>query len=223
MKKYILTLLLCLFSVSLVGAAEKPSEESLIKAWEQIQKSNPDTVMFDKIKDRHYKFKITLIPFDGELKINDATIDAAMMMGPYNNYIMAVLDVELVGLPKETIMKNRKYAIWARSNTLYYDKKAGKWLSLEEFQNEIAKINNESSSSNLFSNYVLLAFLILALAYVLNFLRKNRQAVKTSLERQADSIALVDKSIALSEKGIQLSEETNKLLRDILAELKNKA
>jgi hypothetical protein len=220
MKKIILPILLCLSMVSLLGAAEKPSEESLIKAWEQIQRSDPAAVTFDKISDRRYKFKTTLIPFDGELKINDATIDVTLMMGPYNNFIIAVMDVELVDLPKEAMQKNRKYAIWARSNTLYYDKKAGKWLTLEEFQAEVAKINNSSSSTSLFSNYILLAVLILALVYVLNFLRKNRQAVKTSLEKQADSIAKIDKSIVLSEKGIQLSEETNQLLKEILTTLK---
>lgn len=222
MTKIILTLLLCLFSVSLLAAAEKPSEESLIKAWEQIQKSNPDTVMFEKIEDRRYKFKTTFIPFDGELKIKDATIDAGMMMGPYQNYIMSVLDVELVGVPRESLIKNRKYFIWASSGTLYYDKHAGKWLTIEEFQNEVTKMHNASSSSNLLI-YILIVFLILSLAFVYNFLRKYRQVVKTSLERQSDSIAKVDESIALTEKGIQLCEETNKLLKDILTELKNKA
>lgn len=234
MKKFILPFLLCLAMASSVCAAEKPSEESLIKAWEQVQKSNPAIVTFEKIADRQYKFKTTLFPFDGELKINDATIDASMMAGPYTNFTMAVLDVELVGLPKEIIQKNRKYAIWARSNMLYYDKKADKWLTFEEFQAEITKINNAPSSSGLFSNYILLAALILALVYVLNFLRKNRQAVKTSLDRQAESIAKVnesiemskkgyqlsEKSIQLSEKSIQLTEETNKLLNEILAALK---
>lgn len=233
-KIYLPLLMLCLAMNSLAGAAEKPSEESLIRAWEQVQKSNPATVTFEKIADRQYKFKTTLFPFDGELKINDATIDASMMAGPYNNFTMAVLDVELVGLPKEITQKNRKYSIWARSNMLYYDKKADKWLAFEEFQAEIAKINNASSSSGLFSNYILLAALILALIYVLNFLQKNRQAVQTSLDRQADSIAKVNESIEMSKKGfqlseksyqlseksIQLSEETNKLLNEILAALK---
>jgi hypothetical protein len=112
MKISIMMLLLCLISVSVLGATGKPSEESLITAWEQTQKKNPDTVALDKIGDRHYKYKTTQLPFDGELKINDATIDAAMMMGPYNNFIMAVLDVELVGLSKESLIKNRKYAMW---------------------------------------------------------------------------------------------------------------
>ncbi len=227
MRKIILSLLLCLVMNSLVGAVEKPSEESLIKAWEQIQKSNPATVTFDKLADRRYKFKTTQFPFDGELKINDATIDVGTMAGPYSNFIMAVLDIELVGLPKEITQKNRKYSIWARSNMLYYDKQTDKWLTFEEFQAEVAKINNSSSSSGLLSNYVLLALLILALIYVLNFLRKNRQAVKTSLDRQAESIAKIDESIEmskksfqLSEKSIQLGEETNKILREILTALK---
>jgi hypothetical protein len=234
MKKIVLFLLLCLVMTSVVVAADKPSEESLIRAWEQVQKNNPATVTFDKIADRRYKFKTTLFPFDGELKINDTTIDVGTTMGPYSNFIMAVLDIELVGLPQDIMQRNRKYSIWARSNMHYYDKKADKWLTFEEFQAEVAKSANASSSSGLFSNYILLAALILALVYVLNFLRKNRQDVKTSLDRQADSIAKVnesiemskkfyqlsEKSFQMSEKSIQLSEETNKLLNEILAALK---
>ena len=46
MKKIFLSLLLCLAMNFSVGAADKPTEESLIKAWEQVQKSNPASVTF---------------------------------------------------------------------------------------------------------------------------------------------------------------------------------
>lgn len=188
-----------------------------------MQKSDPNTVTFEKIADRRYKFKTNLFPFDGELRINDATIEN-IEMGPYNDFIMGPLDVELVDLPKDVPQKyTRKYSMWARNNTLYYDKKAGKWLSPQEFQSVITKSTREMSRpSGLFSNYVFVAVLLFALAYVIYFMQKNRQAVKTSLQRQSDAIARVEKSIELSEKGMQLSEETNKILKEILEVLKNK-
>ena len=223
MKRIILVLLFCFVMPTLLLATEKPSEESLIKAWEELKKSDPNTITFEKIADHLYKYKTKLFPFDGELKINDATIEN-IEMGPYNGFIMGPLDVELVDLPKDVPQKySRKYAIWLRSNTLYFDRKAGKWLTPQEFQNVITKMSTEMSKpSGLFSNYIALTVLLLALIYVIYFLQKNRQAVKTSLQRQTEAIARVEKSIELSEKGMQLSEETNKLLKEILEVLKGK-
>jgi hypothetical protein len=223
MKKISLALLFCLAMTSLLFANEKPTEESLIRAWEELQKSDPNTVNFKKITDHRYKFKTNLFPFDGELKVNDATIEN-IEMGPYNDFIMGPLDVELVDLPKDVPQKyTRKYSMWVRNNTLYYDKKAGKWLSPQEFQSVVTKMTKAMSRpSGLLSNYIFLAVLLFALAYVIYFMQKNRQAVKTSLQRQADAIARVEKSIELSEKGMQLSEETNKILKEILEVLKSK-
>jgi len=223
MKKIAIALFSCLILPSLLLAGEKPTEESLIKAWEELQKSDPNTVTFEKIANRRYKFRTKLFPFDGELKINDATIEN-IEMGPYNDFIMGPLDVELVDLPKDVPQKyTRKYSMWIRDNTLYFDKKAGKWLSPQEFQSVITKMTREMSRpSGLFLSYVFIAVLLFALAYVIYFMQKNREAVKTSLQRQADAIVRVERSIELSEKNMQLSEETNKILKEILEVLKSK-
>ena len=227
MRETALILPVCLGMSSLVFAAEKPTEESLIKAWEELQKSDPNTVTFEKIADRRYKFKTKLFPFDGELRINDATIEN-IEMGPYNNgFVSGPLDIELVGLPKDVPQKySRKYSMWARNNTLYYDKKIEKWLSLQEFQRAMAKITRGSSKpSGLPSNYVYIAAIaaiLLLLATYIYFMQKNRQSVTTSLQKQADSMIQVERSIELSEKGMKLSEETNKILREILEVLKSK-
>ncbi len=228
MRKIILMLLLSLFMTSLSLAGEKPTETSLISAWEQLQKNDPNVATFEKIADRRYKFKTNLFPFDGELRISDTTIDN-MEMGLYDDgFISGLLDVELVGLPKDVAQKySRKYSMWARNNTLYYDKKAGRWLSGQEFQGVIAKRAKEMSKPpGLPSNYVYMAAIVAILLLVgmfVYFMQKNRGAVKTSLERQADSIALVEKSIELGEKGMKLSEETNRILKEILEALKGKA
>lgn len=194
---------------------------------EELQKSDPNTVTFEKIADRRYKFKTKLFPFDGELRINDATIEN-IEIGSYNNgFVSGPLDIELVGLPKDVPQKySRKYSMWARNNTLYYDKKVGKWLSPQEFQGAMAKITRERSKpSGLPSNYVYIAAIaaiLLVLAIFIYFIQKSRQAVESSLQRQADGIAQLERSIQLSEKGMQLGEETNKILKEILEVLKSK-
>jgi hypothetical protein len=63
MKKIVLIFLFCLAMSSLLLAAEKPSEESLIKAWEELQKRDSNTATFEKIADRRYKFRTNLFPF----------------------------------------------------------------------------------------------------------------------------------------------------------------
>ena len=53
----------------------QPSEESLLSAWEALQKNNPKTVVFEKLGERDYKFKTQMFPFDGELKVTNVVVD----------------------------------------------------------------------------------------------------------------------------------------------------
>ena len=45
-----------------------PTEESLIETWEGFQKSDPKTLIFEKLSGNRYRFKTERFPFDGELK-----------------------------------------------------------------------------------------------------------------------------------------------------------
>lgn len=61
-----------IYSISCVYVfAAQPSDDSLIQAWEKQQKADPKTVVFEKLKDRHYKFKTSYFPYDGELSIKN--------------------------------------------------------------------------------------------------------------------------------------------------------
>lgn len=224
MKKIFFAVLFCfMLSISLY-AAETPTEDSLIKTWENIQKNDPNTVTFERINDRHYKLSNKLFPFDGELKIKDATIDSTMMVGNSDNFIMGIIDVEFEKMPKDFIQQHsRKYYMWAINNNLYYDKKAGKWLSSKEFQTAMMKMQKEmlrpSSLSSFFSDYFVIIALLIVSGFLLYFTRNYKRAVKNSFQRQDDAIA---KSIELSEKSIAVGDETNKILKDILSTLKDK-
>jgi len=103
MKKVFIAVLLCLV-FSFVGFAEQlPTEESLIAAWEEIQKNDSNNTKFEKIKDKEYKIKNNKIPFEGILKINSADIEDVMMGN--NDYLMGVVEAELVGLSSDFIEK----------------------------------------------------------------------------------------------------------------------
>jgi hypothetical protein len=227
MKKIFFAVLFCfMFSVS-PYASETPTEDSLIKTWENIQKNDPNTVTFEKINDRHYKLSNKHFPFDGELKIKDVTIDSTIMVGNSDNFIMGIIDVEFEKMPKDFIQQHsRKYYMWAMNNNLYYDKKAGKWLSSKEFQTAMMKMQKEMSRpsllSSFFSDYFLIIALLIVSVFLIYFTRHYKRTVKNSFQRQDEAITRVNKSIELSERGIMLGEETNKILKDILSTLKDK-
>lgn len=219
MKKVFIAVLLCLVFSFVAIAEQLPTEESLIAAWEEIQKSDPNNIKFEKIKDEEYKINNNKIPFEGILKINSADIDD--LMGN-NEYIMGVIEAELVGLSSDFIEKNsRRYYIWARNNNLYYDKNAKKWITMQEYQKAlIEKQDKMFGIFSFFSSYFYILLLIILLVFLVYFSRKQKKVINKSLEQQAQAIAQVNKSLELSEKSIELNRETNEILKDILDELK---
>jgi len=175
-----ITLFLCLALSPLLFAAEQPTETSLIEAWEVLQKSDPNIATFEKISDRSYKFKTTLFPFDGKLIISNVMIyNMGMESLPYKDFMEGSLKIELVGFPKELLQKYvYQYYIWARNNTLYYDKKAEKWISSHDFREIIHKIahnKNKARDEKLepFLYGLLGVELIIALALLVYHFMKN--------------------------------------------------
>jgi hypothetical protein len=87
-----------LFAASPLRA--QPTESSLIQAWENLQRSDPQIVTFKKIEDGRYEFKTHRFPFDGELKILNAIIDDRLAdVEP--GIIRGAIEYDLVGLSKE--------------------------------------------------------------------------------------------------------------------------
>jgi hypothetical protein len=123
----------------------QPSKESLIQVWEEIQKSDPETVVFEKIEDNRYKFKTNRFPFDGELKILNVIIDDRFSNSEFGLQT-GVVEYDLVGLSDETIKKyQRSYSLWQGNNTLYYDKETNAWVSLKQYQSKmLAKSRDET-------------------------------------------------------------------------------
>ena len=227
MKRMIAALLLSLaviFAFSVSSLHAQPTEESLIQAWEQIQKSDPKTISFSKLSDRRYKFKTERYPFDGVLKIKDATVDD-MGIGSESEFIVGIVDIDLVGVPKNFIqLHSRKYSIWSRNNMLHYDKKAGRWLTPREFQSVmIKKAEAQSVPSWGVSDFTIIVLVLVGLAIIWKIAQRYGRDSKTALQRQSEALERYEVSLQHSERGLQLAEETNQLLREILESLKNKS
>lgn len=65
----------CVIALAQAVAQAQPSQQSLVEAWEKVQRGDPETLAFEKIGERRYRFRTSRFPFDGELKILKATVD----------------------------------------------------------------------------------------------------------------------------------------------------
>jgi hypothetical protein len=146
----LLTLICVLLLIALSHAAAlgaQPTQAALVKAWEEVQRDDPETVVFEKTGEGSYKFKTKRFPFDGELKMLKATVNDYSYGGggdddydaPVQGYVSGVIEYDLVGLSEEVAKKyEHSYSNWRQNNTLYFDEKGGGWLSLEEYRTKRA-------------------------------------------------------------------------------------
>jgi len=192
-----------------------PTKESLITAWENQQKTDPNTLAFEEISPNIYRFKTERFPFEGELRILNITVDE-QMSGFEGGFTMGIVEIELIDLPEDFLEKySYSYSAWSQSNILYYDQENEKWLSAKEYYTK-AQENVPSGVFIDIFNYLPLLFLflfIIILIIVYNIQRKNRKYLDFVRE-------LSQKETELAEKTFKLSKNSNKLLNDILKELK---
>jgi uncharacterized membrane protein len=220
-ERIILFLFLSLFFISAsIGA--QPTEQTLISKWENIQKSDAKTKIFEKIDERLYKFKTEQFPFDGELRILNVIIDDRMSDFEYG-YIMGIIEVELVDLPEDFLTKySQSYGLWTQNNTLYFDNKTNEWLSSKEYFAKTAEQAEKypfwRGSLWSFIDPVLL-ILIALIVFLLLYSRKVQKANRAYMDTAMDS---TKKSLEISQKALAIGEESNKILKEILEVLKKR-
>jgi hypothetical protein len=147
----VLTLAAALFTLALAAAParaqQRPTETSFVRAWEDVQKGDPETVTFEKVGERRYRFKTERFPFDGELRVLKATVDESA--GAYGEdeggLLMSatgVVEYELIGLSDEVRKKyEHSFSLWERNNRLFFDRERGEWLSSGQY---VARMSEKS-------------------------------------------------------------------------------
>ncbi|MBN1693978.1 hypothetical protein JW879_01075 [candidate division WOR-3 bacterium] len=212
---FVVTSLFLLFVPAILFAI--PTEESLIKAWEGFQKSDPKTLAFEKLSENRYHFKTERFPFDGELKILNVTVDKQTSSFE-GGFILGVVEVELANLPKDFLEKySYSYSAWIQDNILYYDTEEEKWLSDEEYYSRM----REKIPTSLFLDilnylpFLFLLFIIFILIIAFNVQKKNKRYLNYAHD-------LSEKQMQIIEKSHKLAQKSNKLLSEILKELKKK-
>lgn len=210
------------------SAFAQPTEESLIQAWEAIQKKDPQIATFEKIEERRYKFKTKRFPFDGELNVLNVSIDEFNAFGE-EGCTMGVVEVELVGLPDDFMTKYAySYSTWSQNNCLYYDDKTGKWLSSKEyFAKTVEKLKKREPLSEALQNiseYVpYITIIMVVTAFLIITLKKNQGYIDEYRKYMNESKKYAEVSLEIAKKSAETAEDNNRLLKEILEALKSRS
>lgn len=220
MRKLIISLTLLSLLAGL--SAAQHSEQSLITAWEQALKSDPSTVTFEKAGDKAYKFQTKKFPYQGGLRIANVTIDDyGMEYG--EDYTVGWVEVEIDSNSASFMERHaRSYGAWQAGNSLYYDKKQGKWLSYSEYARSYSKKYRNLCKSPwlaILGNFWVI-FLVILIVFIIFLSRKTSRQMKEALARQDHALAETDRALKLSEQSIKIGEDSNRVLKEILETLK---
>jgi cbb3-type cytochrome oxidase subunit 3 len=212
---FVVTSLFLLFIPAILFAI--PTEESLIEAWESFQKRDSKTLIFEKISKNHYRFKTERFPFDGELKILNVTVDKQTSSFE-GGFILGVVEIELINLPKDFLEKySYSYSAWIQDNILYYDTEEEKWLSDDEYYGRMKEKIPTSFFLDILNYlpFLFLLFIIFILIIAFNIQKKNKRYLDYAHD-------LSEKQMQLIEKSLKMEQKSNKLLSEILKELRKK-
>lgn len=188
-----------------------------MQAWESSIRADPETKRFEKTGETTYAFHTERFPFNGTLKVLNATIDDEGGEFPAGS-----VEIDLVGLTQDFLMKYaRSYGSWNQNNTLYWDRKAGRWLSLKDFRARIQEGRSWPAMLLGYSNALWwLLFLGIFIALLSRQLSKASAAQEKVLAENDRNLKMMERSLQLSERSVQLNEEANALLRRIADSLK---
>lgn len=221
--KYVTGFLLLVFSFY----AYAGDRDDLLQAWENIQKNNPQVKLFEKISNGKYKIKFAVLPYEGELDV--LTYDTEELNydfikdNPYSK--RGYVNVDLVKTDEATLAKyGRSYYNWVQSNTLYLNKETGKWVSSKEYNKYISDATREKSQGGIlyflgdYWDYILL---FIVFYFIFSGISGSRQ-LKRSVKMQGDAVKDMEKFKEIQDEAIALHKDTNKLLGEILEELKTR-
>ncbi len=218
---------IAILSLAIPLAAAQPDEASLLAAWEAALHADANTEVLQKKTEKSYHFKTRLFPFDGELRVLNAIIqDYGDEEESMPGFALGSVEVELVGFSQEQMNRySRSYGYWYQMHTLYFDHKAGRWLTAKEYRSAMMAKYPESRRGSftgwLIQNYFLVIMVLLAL-FLWWLARKSGKQVKSAMSRQDEAMEITRRSIALSEKAVQQNDETIRLLQEIAQELKSR-
>ena len=202
-----------------VGAQK--NKAGLIVAWEQEQRSDPETAKLEKTADGQYKFATKRFPFDGVLVVRNASIEDVPTVVRNKQMATGTVEVELQGLPDNfREIYGSSYARWRMTNTLYWSGETNRWMTSEEYFRSIQSNLPTGfmwSFMPVFGWTTILLIVLGVVAY--NAWRANRRVAAIN-KRNERVIEISERNAVLGERNAALFEENTKIFREILEELK---
>jgi hypothetical protein len=222
MRSILVALLLVAGAVSDGAAMDgpPPSEASLLSAWEAAQRRSPGTEVLERTNDRHYRFRTSRFPFDGELVVLNLLIEP-LPLDEEPGYTGTV-EVELVGLPDDLRTRYvQSFARWQAGHTLFYDGGHGEWLTAEAWREARMRQLRGAVGAGpglwglLSANLFWVLFLVLLVVFLVHASRRAGRQMKTALEAQEKALADHRASLDMARRSIELNEQANRLLEEI--------
>jgi hypothetical protein len=208
-------------------ARAQKSQEGLLAAWEQVQKTDPSTIKFEKVKDHEYHFATRRFPFDGDLLVRNVLVEDFSAVNQYR-ISMGTVEVELQGVTDSFYRTYaRSYTQWNASNTLYWDRKAQRWLASERYFQQIRdRIPNQAVWPVLMSLgwlgplVLILAVLLLSLLRYNNKIKVINQRSERTLQISERNGQIAERNAQIFEQSLKLQEENAKVFQEMVVELK---
>ncbi|HTT32984.1 MAG TPA: hypothetical protein VMH48_05235 [Methylomirabilota bacterium] len=208
-------------------ALAQKTEAGLLSTWEQAQKSDPNTVKFEKVKDREYHFATKRFPFDGELLVRNVVIEDYPAVNQ-DGVSMGTVEVELQGVGEEF---HRTFAMsygqWSMSNTLYWVPKTQKWLTSEQYFKQVRDRVPVQTYWPALLNFSWLGFFVVILGVLVFSLWRYNSKIKVINQRSERTLQISERNGQIAERNAQifeqslkLQEQNNKVFGEILEELR---
>jgi hypothetical protein len=219
--RYYIGFLLVIFS----SHSYPQDKESLLTAWENIQKNSTQVESFEKTDKGRYNIKFSTLPFEGKLVVLGSDTEDIAYGGTNKAYTKAgYLEIDLVGAPDNLMNKySRSYYKWTASNTLYFNNETSQWVSQKEYTDDLVRNTDVVSDDLLISlfNYWDYFFAAILLYFLISVIINNKR-VKESVKIQKEAVQDMQKSIVSQNEAIELHKETNEILGHMLEELKQR-
>ncbi len=221
------------------AAFAPPAKESLLAAWEEIVRQNPETKIFEKTDEAGvYNFETTLFPYKGKLKVLNLLVedrDLSSYGYEYNDYddtedtgYIGMVETELSDAPEDFFEKYVYSTMaWKSGNVLFYSNQAARWMGKAEWKQYLkTKIAASSAAApqcarservDFISRYVgvivLGIFLALVFLRLPRTLKKQNKLNETIMERQLEGLNI-------AKEGQVLQKEALDVLKSMLEAMK---
>ena len=214
MRYSILVLLLLVSSAAAV--TEAPDRDSLLVAWEELQRTDAQTRRFERLDDGRYSFKTERFPFDGTLQVLEVVVDDRLAEGPMSGPTVGHVSVEFEGVDDEF---KRRYAtsmgLWHSTNVLYWDEASKDWMTSDDWTQGLQDEFAPDYWSGWISNGFWIGLLLIVALSLWWVSRRAGRQMNAAMRQQNTALSQQEEALEGQQEALELARESAQLLREI--------